>query len=79
MALREKKISFDNECTAEMMDKIGKIFKTENGFVPEGWMGITDSYPLFLTQKAAMRLWTGPGVHAAAKGHQGPRGGRVRR
>jgi ABC-type glycerol-3-phosphate transport system substrate-binding protein len=58
-ALRDKKISFDNECTAEMMDNIGKIFKTENGFVPEGWMGLTDSYPLFLTQKAAMRLWTG--------------------
>jgi ABC-type glycerol-3-phosphate transport system substrate-binding protein len=59
VALRDKTIRFDNECTADMMEQIGKIYKTENGFVPEGWMGLTDSYPLFLTQKAAMRQETG--------------------
>ena len=59
IALRDKTISFDNECTADMMDKIGEIYKTENGFVPDGWMGLSDSYPLFLTQKAAMRQDTG--------------------
>ena len=58
-ALKDKKITFDNECTAEMMDKIGQIFKIENGFVPDGFLGLKDSYPLFLTGKAAMRLDTG--------------------
>lgn len=59
VALRDGAIRFDNECTAEMMDNLGRIFKTANGFVPEGWMGISDTYPLFLTQRAATRLWTG--------------------
>jgi raffinose/stachyose/melibiose transport system substrate-binding protein len=59
IALQDKTISFDNACTADMMDKIGEIYKTENGFVPDGWLGISDAYPLFLTQKAAMRQDTG--------------------
>ncbi|MBV7336848.1 ABC transporter substrate-binding protein [Chloroflexi bacterium TSY] len=54
--LRDGGIGFDNECTVEMMEQIGRVFKTENGFVPEGWTGMTDAYPLFLTQKAAMRM-----------------------
>ncbi len=56
MALRNQEISFDNACTVEMMEEIGRVFKTENGFVPEGWAGMTDAYPLFLTQQAAMRM-----------------------
>ena len=55
-ALRDGAINFDNECTVEMMTQVGRVFKTENGFVPEGWTGMTDAYPLFLTQKAAMRM-----------------------
>ena len=55
-ALRDGAINFDNECTVEMMTQLGRVFQTENGFVPEGWTGITDAYPLFLTQKAAMRM-----------------------
>lgn len=56
MALRDGDISFDNECTVDMMENIGRVFKTEHGFVPEGWAGMTDAYPLFLTQQAAMRM-----------------------
>ena len=55
-ALKDGTINFDNECTVEMMTQIGRVFKTEHGFVPEGWAGITDAYPLFLTQQAAMRM-----------------------
>ncbi len=55
-ALREGDINFNNDCTAEMMTQVGRVFKTENGFVPEGWTGMTDAYPLFLTQRAAMRM-----------------------
>ena len=55
-ALRDGEINFDNECTVEMMTEIGRVFQTANGFVPEGWTGMTDAYPLFLTQKAAMRM-----------------------
>ena len=55
-ALREGEINFNNDCTVEMMEQIGRVFKTTNGFVPEGWTGMTDAYPLFLTQKAAMRM-----------------------
>ena len=58
-ALRDGELDFDNECTAEMMEQIGRVFKTEQGFVPEGWTGMTDAYPLFLTQQAAMRMVTG--------------------
>jgi len=58
-ALKDGKIRFDNECTADMMEQIGKIFKIENGFVPDGFLGLKDSYPLFLTGKAVMRLDTG--------------------
>ncbi len=56
LALRNEEISFDHACTVEMMEEIGRVFKTENGFVPEGWAGMTDAYPLFLTQQAAMRM-----------------------
>ena len=56
LALREGEINFNNDCTVEMMEQIGRVFKTENGFVPEGWTGMADAYPLFLTQKAAMRM-----------------------
>lgn len=59
LALRDGDINFDNECTVEMMDNIGRVFRTEHGFVPEGWAGMTDAYPLFLTQQAAMRMVTG--------------------
>ena len=55
-ALREGEISFNNDCTVEMMTQVGRVFKTENGFVPEGWTGMADGYPLFLTQAAAMRM-----------------------
>jgi ABC-type glycerol-3-phosphate transport system substrate-binding protein len=58
-ALRDGEIRFDTECTVEMMEELGRIYKTENGFVPEGWIGTADGYPLFLTQKAAMRQDTG--------------------
>ncbi len=56
LALRNGDITFDNECTVDMMENIGRVFKTEHGFVPEGWAGMTDAYPLFLTQQAAMRM-----------------------
>ncbi len=56
LALRDGDITFDNECTVEMMENVGRVFKTEHGFVPEGWAGMTDAYPLFLTQQAAMRM-----------------------
>ncbi len=56
LALQDGDISFDNECTVDMMENIGRVFKTEHGFVPEGWAGMTDAYPLFLTQQAAMRM-----------------------
>ena len=56
LALREGEINFNNDCTVEMMTQVGRVFKTENGFVPEGWTGLTDAYPLFLTQAAAMRM-----------------------
>ena len=55
-ALREGDINFNNECIVDMMEQIGRVFVTENGFVPEGWAGMADAYPLFLTQKAAMRM-----------------------
>ncbi len=55
-ALRNGEINFNNECTVEMMTQVGRVFKTANGFVPEGWTGMTDAYPLFLTQRAAMRM-----------------------
>jgi len=55
-ALRDGEINFNNDCTVEMMTNIGRVFQTANGFVPEGWTGMTDAYPLFLTQKAAMRM-----------------------
>lgn len=55
-ALQNGDINFDNECTVHMMDQIGRVFKTGHGFVPEGWTGMTDAYPLFLTQQAAMRM-----------------------
>ena len=55
-ALREGEINFNNDCTVEMMTQVGRVFKTENGFVPEGWTGLADAYPLFLTQAAAMRM-----------------------
>ena len=55
-ALQNEDISFDNACTVQMMEEIGRVFKTEHGFVPEGWAGMTDAYPLFLTQQAAMRM-----------------------
>lgn len=58
-ALHDGEIRFDNECTVEMMEQIGRVFKSEHGFVPEGWTGMTDAYPLFLTQKAAMWMVTG--------------------
>ncbi len=58
-ALRDGDIRFDTECTIEMMDQIGRVFKTEHGFVPDGWTGISDAYPLFLTQKAAMWMASG--------------------
>lgn len=59
LALQDGAIDFDSACTAEMMENIGRVFKTEHGFVPEGWAGMTDAYPLFLTQQAAMRMVTG--------------------
>ena len=55
-ALRDGSINFNNDCTVEMMTNIGRVFQTANGFVPEGWTGMADAYPLFLTQKAAMRM-----------------------
>ena len=55
-ALRDGEINFDNDCSVEMMEQVGRVFQTENGFVPEGWTGLTDAYPLFLTQQAAMRM-----------------------
>ena len=58
-ALRDGDIRFDTECTIEMMEQIGRVFKTEHGFVPDGWTGISDAYPLFLTQKAAMWMASG--------------------
>lgn len=58
-ALKNGDIRFDTECTVDMMNQIGRVFKTSNGFVPEGWTGISDAYPLFLTQKAAMWMVTG--------------------
>ena len=58
-ALRDGEISFDDACTVEMMEQIGRVFKTENGYVPEGWAGLSDAYPLFLTQRAAMRMVAG--------------------
>ena len=73
------RINFDNECTVEMMTNIGRVFKTENGFVPEGWTGMADAYPLFLTQKAAMRMVHGGIFTSLPKGHSRPRPGRVRR
>ena len=53
-ALRDKKIRFDTPAMAEMMEQIGRVYKTRNAFVPEGWTGTSDAYPLFLTQKAAI-------------------------
>ena len=55
-SLQNGDIGFDNACTVEMMEQIGRVFKTELGYVPEGWAGMTDAYPLFLTQQAAMRM-----------------------
>ncbi len=58
-ALQDGAIDFDSACTVEMMENVGRVFKTEHGFVPEGWAGMADAYPLFLTQQAAMRMVTG--------------------
>lgn len=58
-ALRDGEIRFDTPETIDMMEQVGRIFKTEHGFVPEGWAGLSDAYPLFLTQKAAMWQVTG--------------------
>ena len=58
-ALRDGEIRFDTPEMVDMMEQVGRIFKTENGFVPEGWAGTSDAYPLFLTQKAAMWQVTG--------------------
>ncbi|MBZ0294723.1 MAG: ABC transporter substrate-binding protein [Anaerolineae bacterium] len=58
-ALKDGDIRFDTECMADMMDQIGEVFKTSHGYVPEGWAGMPDAYPLFLTQKAAMWMVTG--------------------
>ena len=55
-ALKSGKINFDNQCMQEMLKQIGRVFKTSQGFVPDGWSGMNDAYPLFLTQKAAMRM-----------------------
>ncbi len=63
-ALKNGDIRFDTECTADMMNQIGRVFKTSNGFVPDGWTGISDAYPLFLTQQAAMWMATG-GFHSS--------------
>jgi len=54
-ALRDGEIRFDTPETVDMIEQVGRVFKTEHGFVPEGWLGMNDAYPLFLTQKAAMR------------------------
>ncbi|MHB1295350.1 MAG: ABC transporter substrate-binding protein [Anaerolineae bacterium] len=53
-ALRDGTIRFDTPEFAEMMTELGRIYKTSNGYVPEGWAGTNDAYPLFLTQEAAM-------------------------
>ncbi|MHB0856134.1 MAG: ABC transporter substrate-binding protein [Anaerolineae bacterium] len=53
-ALRDGKIRFDTSAFAEMMNQVGRLYKTSNGYVPQGWTGTTDAYPLFLTQRAAM-------------------------
>ena len=55
-ALRNGDINFDNKCMEEMLQQVGRVFKTSHGFVPNGWSGMNDAYPLFLTQKAAMRM-----------------------
>lgn len=75
LALQNGDINFDNECTVEMMENIGRVFRTEHGFVPEGWAGMADAYPLFLTQQAAMRMVHGGfftsfprDIHALAQG-----------
>lgn len=53
-ALKDGDIRFDTACTVDMVEQIGRVFKTSNGFVPDGWAGMNDAYPLFLTQKSAM-------------------------
>lgn len=58
-ALKNGDIHFDTECMADMMNQIGEIFITSNGYVPQGWAGMTDAYPLFLTQRGAMWMVTG--------------------
>jgi hypothetical protein len=58
-ALRDGEIRFDTPEMIDMMEQIGRVFITENGFVPEGWAGTADAYPLFLTQRAAMWQDTG--------------------
>ena len=55
-ALRNGEINFDNKCMQEMLQQVGRVFKTSHGYVPDGWSGMNDAYPLFLTQKAAMRM-----------------------
>jgi ABC-type glycerol-3-phosphate transport system substrate-binding protein len=59
IALRDGQIRFDQPWMVAMLEQIGRAYKTENGYVPAGWAGLTDAYPLFLTQKAAMMQTTG--------------------
>jgi ABC-type glycerol-3-phosphate transport system substrate-binding protein len=58
-ALRDGEIRFDTPEMVDMLEQLARVFRTENGFVPEGWAGLADAYPLFLTQKAAMRQFHG--------------------
>jgi raffinose/stachyose/melibiose transport system substrate-binding protein len=59
IALRDKQIRFDTPAMAEMMDQVARVYRTKNGYVPPGWNGVKDAYPLFLTQRAAMIQQTG--------------------
>jgi ABC-type glycerol-3-phosphate transport system substrate-binding protein len=55
-AMRDGDIRFDGPEFIDMWTRIYKLFGPDNQYVPDGWLGTEDAYPLFLTQKASMQL-----------------------
>jgi hypothetical protein len=55
-AMRDGEIRFDGPEFTDMWTNIYQLFGPDNGYVPDGWLGTEDAYPLFLTQKASMQL-----------------------
>jgi ABC-type glycerol-3-phosphate transport system substrate-binding protein len=55
-ALRDGDIRFDGPEQTDMWTRVYQLFGPDKGYLPEGWLGSEDVYPLFLTQKTAMQL-----------------------